>query len=249
MNMINIHCVVDDKTINYARYMYNSAQKLANQPDNLNLELYTSKSISGSTGHAVGLKDAFASSKLDRINIIVDSDVVFLFKGWDTWLLKTLEIEKVVGATYEDIGGFSSGHGPLQTYKKRPNLVMFAWLSGIDLRSVDPMPNKMDRTLAINNTELSQRYNLPLESQVFLDVGWRIPAILDSMGIMGLGFQNIRFNTLNGFENIHESCELFTLADGSLFAAHQRGSSRSLFRVDKISRAFYTACDELLSKS
>ena len=81
---------------------------------------------------------------------------------------------------------------------------------------------------------------------MLLDVGWRIPSHLDSQGITGVGLKNLRLNTLAGFEDVDPSCELFITPSGQPFAAHQRGSSRSPFRGDKISKNFFAACDGFL---
>lgn len=242
--MIVLHCVTDKKSEQYAVAMHWSALKMLSSPGSVSY-IHHPIVTAGSTGHADGIKAALLRADPLLQNVIVDSDVVFLMKGWNMWLEEALTQHKVVGSTYEDIGRFSTGHGPIQSYKKRPNMTLFGWSQGVEMASLDPHPDKQ-RFFPVLDNCLSERYNLPIGSSLLCDVGWQVPAHLDSLGIVGLGLENFRLNELPGFEACHPSNELFVTPDGKPFAAHQRGSSRSPFKGDANSQAFYEAVDRFL---
>ena len=48
-------------------------------------------------------------------DVIADCDTVIVAPPWDSVLIRVLGEVSIVGAAYEDIGGFSSGPGPRAT--------------------------------------------------------------------------------------------------------------------------------------
>jgi hypothetical protein len=94
----------------------------------------------GSGGHANAIADIVAAQRQCSIKIIADSDTVMLLRSWDVMLERLHEMFHVVGTTYEDIGGFSSGNGPVQTYKGRPNLTWLSLAPNVELTGFDPSP-------------------------------------------------------------------------------------------------------------
>lgn len=185
--------------------------------------------LSGSNGHSAGISSAL--SIVDQnINLIVDSDTVILKKSWDSFIIKQLKNYGIIGTSYEKIGGFSSGLGRTQTYKKKPNLTWVALSPRYDWSKFDPRPNK-SVNITINSRKLSNLYNLPVGYSMACDVGWRMPSFLDLNKIPFLIFDQIKPTSSKAVAiktgmDYHEEFH----CNNKIFLAHQRGSHQHPFR-------------------
>lgn len=201
--------------------------------------------IAGSNGHSAGLSSALSMTG-KGIDIIADTDTVMLQPHWDLIVSELLESNGIVGTCYEDIGGFSSGNGKIQTYKRKPSLTWFALSPKFCWRRLDPSPAK-HKNLPINDDETSKLYNLPIGYELVRDVGWRVPNYLEEYDIPFLVFDQIKPTSdqamaLKTGIDYHEEYHL----DGMPFVAHQRGSHQHPFRGNDISQSFYDSCDEYM---
>lgn len=264
---MRLHIVTNNQTLAYHNYCVSNHTSLADRPDELEIvsycldgQSYVSLSVegknavrlpdgSGSVGHALGIQAFLANLKKDDVNVISDSDCVVLMKGWDREIKNLLQANGIVGTVYEDIGGFSSGNGPTQTYKRVPN---FTWaaLSPSYPWNFDAMCQKHEN-LPIATDEMSRIFNLPIGSSLLREGNWKLPIHLDENRIPYYGFKFIRPTSsdakavLSG-EDYHTE---YQLHDGRPFVAHQRGSMSKAFRMHHLSKTFYDACEKYLEES
>lgn len=204
----------------------------------------------GSMGHGACVEHALSLTDDGDIHIIVDSDTVVLAKGWDDYVRHEL-IDNgtgTFGATYEDIGGFTSGVGDVQTYKGVPNVVWMA-LSPLhrwqDLRA---LPAK-ESNLKITDEGMSKIYGLPTGNHVLRDVAWQIPEYLASRSISYIGWKQLKPSNdasvvLKGLSDYHEEYHVGDVP----FVVHHRGSMKYAYRSDSISVDFYRAVDAWLAE-
>lgn len=204
--VVHVHTQVDDYTIPYVQYMWQTAQLLAQQPKHLkltihcmaqaaaeilsnwvhvqqykNVEILSVANSGGSTGHGNCIMQALAQTGDKAIHVISDGDAIVLVKGWDNYLRKRFVKDEnrihICGTTYEDIGEFSSGHGLLQTYKKIPTFTWGALSPFHDWQDLNFMPNK-NHTVNVNTHLLSHIYNVPVGYSIFGEAGWQLPQYL-----------------------------------------------------------------------
>lgn len=274
--MIHVHTQTDQSTIEYVKFMWATMLTLSNQPSLLKLTVHcfdersieavtnaklpnatavmvrrptwlnNAGTMSGSSGHAACVEAACQMMIDDDIHIIADSDTVVLLPGWDDNVRNTLTNVGIVGTTYENIGGFSSGTGKSQTYKNIPNVVWCAMRPGYPWDQLQVQPYK-DRDVYITDAKLSKIYNLPVGYTVLRDVAWQIPEFLDKHNVQYLGLKQLKPTkdavVLKGITDYHEE---YHTEDGVPFVVHQRGSLRHAYRQAKISKQFYDAVDSYL---
>ncbi len=198
--------------------------------------------MAGSNGHSAGLSSALSMTG-EAIDIIADTDTVMLRRDWDRLVVELLEKTGIVATCYENIGGFSSGSGKVQTYKRKPSLTWFALSPRYDWRRLDPRPAKQGN-IAITNEDLSQLYNLPIGHEVVRDVGWQVPGYLRDNNIPFVVFEQVKPTSFEAVAlktgiDYHEEYHFL----GTPVLAHQRGSHKHPFRGNDISRSFYDSCD------
>lgn len=275
--VIHVHSQSDKGTIGYVTFMWESMRTLANHPESLRLSLHcigptaterlrelpgnvksyyvpnaeVDKGMSGSTAHGACIEHAISMTDDGDIHILVDSDTVVLAKGWDDYIRCELLDKKIgtVGTTYEDVGGFTSGGGNVQTYKGIPNVVWMA-LSPLhrwsDMRA---MPRKGD-DIHITTEGMAKVYGLPVGYHVLRDVAWQIPEYLSQRGITYVGWRQLKPTkdavVLKGLSDYHEEYQV--TVDNVPFVVHHRGSMRHAYRGDRISQNFYAAVDTHLVK-
>jgi len=254
--------------------MWETMRILANHPESLRLSLHcigptaterlkelpqcktyyvpnaeADKGMSGSTAHGACIEHALAMTDDGDIHILVDSDTVVLAKGWDDYVRCELLDKRIgtVGATYEDVGGFTSGGGNVQTYKGIPNVVWMALSPVHRWRDLKAMPRKGD-DIHITNDGLSKTYGLPVGYHVLRDVAWQIPEYLTQRNISYVGWKQLKPTkeaiVLKNLSDYHEEYQV--TADNVPFVVHHRGSMRHNYRGDRISQNFYTAVDTYL---
>jgi len=271
---IHVHTQSDKNTIPYVRFMWETMRSLANHPSTLKLSVHCmgptavdklamlpaattyvvpniagTDCLNGSQGHAACVERAIAMTDDGDIHIIADSDTVVVAKGWDDYVRCELLDKRVglIGTTYEDIGGFSSGNSIAQTYKKVPNVVWMAMSPLHSWKDLKAMPVKADE-LHITNENMSRIYNLPVGYQVFRDIAWQIPEYLASRGINYVGWKLLKAKNgatvLHDLNEYHE--EYHVTADGIPFVLHHRGSMKHAYRSSGISAAFYERVDSYL---
>ena len=206
---------------------------------------------SGSIGHMIGLNAIFKScAGDDEINVISDSDCIMLMKGWDSWLRDAVhQGYGALGTTYEDVGGFSSGSGTAQTYKRIPN---FSWCALAPRNNWDfDTSSDKQNLFPIMTKEQSEIWNLPIGSQLYREPCWMFPHFLSLNGIKPYPFDFVRPTSskakavLSG-EDYHTE---YQLHDGTPYVAHQRGSMSKAFRVHHLSKTFYDACEAYIEKN
>ena len=273
MTRIHVHTFVSQNSIPYAEYLQTNYNKLATNPNLLdftahyldefskcttsqvqqlqNFEVVQSIQGSGSIGHALGIISALHHRKDLGIHIWADADTVMLRAGWDVDLCQTLQTAHggeydIIGATYEKLGGISSGGTTRQTYKGRPNLTWLAFnAENANMKNFDPLPCK-EKFLHIITPELSARYNLPCGYELLCDVGWKLPEFMDNSGLRDLGLKHLvpTVDPTLVFKSHHYHEEFHDL-HGPL-VGHQRGSMKHRFRIDPLSKQFYNELEEYL---
>jgi hypothetical protein len=202
----------------------------------------------------MGLSLALKNFTVGHINIISDADVCVLEKNWDVSLLNFLttppsQIIKptgVIGVTYENIDGFSSGNSEIQTYKKTPTLTWCLFMPDYDFSRLDVSSDK-NNLLLIDSVHLSKIFGLPEGYSLLKDVGWQLPLFLFDNSIPYLIFDHIKpsssdANTLAGTTDYHDEFHYKNLP----FLVHQRGSMKHVFRLSKSSKDFYNRVEKYL---
>lgn len=271
---IHVHTQADKSTVPYAKFMWETMMSMANQPGLLKLTVHcmgptaaaraegwigncrsivtpnrkSSDPLNGSRGRGVCVMEALGMTGDGDIHVISDSDTVVVAKGWDDYLRKRLINDgiHIMGSTYEELGGFSSGASTVQTYKKVPSLTWCALSPLHDWRDLDVMPNKSHQ-VAISTPALAEIYNLPVGYSVFGEVGWQIPKYVSDHHLNYDGWKQLKPTKdaaiLKGLSDYHEEFH----AGDIPFIAHHRGSMRHAYRGDRISRQFYAAVDSYLA--
>lgn len=196
-------------------------------------------SLNGSNGHACGLNSIVRNmASLKGHNIIIDADCAILKKNWDLLICKFLKNFDIIGTNYEEKGGFTSGNGINQTYKKLPNPVFMGVKNGINLSDLDWMPDKK-KNLKIVNKELSDTFNLPIGYELVRDVGWRLPIIIYeknySIKVTKYIPLQSKLRVLRTGTDYNQEYHF----DKIPFLGHQRGSARFEFKKSKYSKKFY----------
>lgn len=271
--VIHVHTQADKSTVPYAKFMWETMMSMANHPKQLKLTVHCmgptaaaradawvgpqggaiivpglkGDPLNGSRGHGACVMSALKMMGNGDIHVIADSDTVIVAKGWDDYLRIRLIDEGIgiLGTTYEELGGFSSGASTVQTYKKVPSLTWCAMSPMHDWRNLDVMPNKAHH-VAITTERLSQIYNLPVGYSVFGEVGWQLPQYVSDYNLKYDGWKQLKPSKdaaiTKGLSDYHEEFH----AGDVPFLAHHRGSMRHAYRGDRISRAFFAAVDTYL---
>lgn len=211
--------------------------------------LKLSPHLGGSNGHAQGLnRSVELYTDYPGIQLIADSDTAMLQQGWDTSLKEILAHVDIFGAPYEDIGGFSSGNGSIQTYKDFPSGVWVALGQRLDWTKLDWTPAK-ERNCLVSTEEQSRRYGLPIGYQVVRDVGWVLPDYVADRNGKSAALEHVKPSSpkckalQTGFD-YHEEYQL----NGTPFLGHHRGSRQFAFRNCEMSSAFYAAVESHLDQ-
>jgi hypothetical protein len=214
--------------------------------------LVHSTTTKGSFGHALGLAMCLKNLDQGALNVISDTDVCVVKNNWDELLRElfylpesNLESTKggnalgILGTTYEDYLGFSTGSSIVQTYKGSPTLTWCALSPNYNFTTLNVFPEKQDE-FEISSHELSNVYGLPIGFRLLKDVGWQLPLFLHDNKIPFRVFQHIKPNSshavvLNNGYSYHDEFHL----NNQAFLVHQRGSMKHSYRLDKISKDFY----------
>lgn len=274
--VIHVHTQSDKHTQPYTVFMWETMRSLANYPELLRLSVHcmgptateklatlpatktyhvpnisSDHGLVGSVGHGACVEHALSFTDDGDIHIIVDSDTVVLAKGWDDYVRHML-LDKDVGTfgtTYEDIGGFTSGAGDVQTYKGAPNVVWMALSPLHRWQDMRALPEK-GTNLIIENEGMSKIYGLPVGNHVLRDVAWQIPEYLASRSISYIGWKQLKPSSpasivLKGLSDYHEE---YHVSGDVPFVVHHRGSMKHKYRIDDISVNFYKAVDAWLNE-
>lgn len=264
---INVYVVVSPSSAAYYNYMIKNYIDLARYAERVkfivvhlenvaHLLTHTDRMIhvvaasvaSSSAYHAYALNAALNDIDYisSQISILADSDTVMLQRGWDVILEEILSKYDMTGIAYEDINGYSSGTGKLQTYK---NLPAGAWLAMSTIHQVKwselDMTQGSTTPILIDTDELSRIYNLPVGYSVFPgEAGWRIPQFIYEHKLTYLTLSHVKpTKTAKVIKTGQDYHEEFWLPDGTPIIAHQRGSRKHAFRSMPLSAPFYDACD------
>lgn len=265
-SLIRVHTQTDKSTVEYVKFMWETMLKLASRPERLSLHIHcigpsaverasnlalpgsttslvVRASEGGSYGHAACIMDALSMMNDGNTHVICDSDAFLVAKGWDNYIIKKIsEGVGIIGTTYEDVGGFSSGAINVQTYKKIPTFTWCAMSSAHPWSTLDVLPRK-DHRIHVANAQLSAIYNLPIGYHVFGEAGYQLPQFLFDHKIKYEGWTQLKpsknATVLSGLSDYHEEFH----ADGIPFVVHHRGSLRHRYRESRVSRAFFSKVD------
>jgi hypothetical protein len=212
--------------------------------------LVDEKTQKGSVGHALGIAKCLENLEPGAINVVSDVDVLIIRKNWDD-VLRDEFLEKatgILGTTYENFSGFSSGTSTTQNYKNKPTLTWCAFSPNYDFKLMKVMPDKLN-VLKIDNEYLSDIFGLPIGFSLLKDVGWELPFFLHDNLIPFKIFEHIKPTdsksiVLKGAYPYHDEFHL----NGIPFLVHQRGSMKHVYRLDSISRDFYWKIGEFLNQ-
>lgn len=211
----------------------------------LRAKLTGKASLHGSNGHAAGLNRMMqAFPTMAGHHVIADSDVAMLIKDWDRIAEDLWKKFDLFGTNYEDIGGFSSGSGKVQTYKQFPNPIWLGIRHDCDITDVDWMPAK-ETNIEIDTEELSELYNLPVGYELVRDVGWRFPSFCRTRNLDFAVLQQVKpksglTQVLKTEQDYNEEYQV----NGAAFVGHQRGGSRHEFKGCDISTRFYECVEQ-----
>lgn len=268
-SIIHVHTQADKSTTAYVRFMWQTMQELAYAPELLKLHVHCigpsaaeilkdldradviiaeNTKGGGSHGHGACIMSAFKMMNDGNIHIITDGDAFVVAKGWDNYVRKRIaEGVGIMGTTYEDLGGFSSGSDQVQTYKKVPTFTWAAMSSNYPWSLLNVMPDKAHR-VAINSPLLSKIYNLPVGYSVFGEAAWQLPQFIYDNAMPYEGWRQLKPSkdavVLKGLTDYHEEYH----AEGVPFVVHHRGSIKHAYRGNKVSNAFFASVDRYLAE-
>lgn len=211
--------------------------------------LVSLSTISGSVGHAIAVETAFKNFQPEHFNIISDTDIYLMLRGWDVTISRMFEDQTIdiIGTQHEGIGGYISGFLQLQQYKNKPSTTWMAFNLGVVLPDLSVMPDKQ-HVIRIDTEYLANLYGLPLGYELFKDTGWQIPSYLEDhqLNFRILDLVKPTSNNakvLHGLNSYHDEFHF----NNEPFLIHQRGSMTHKFRIGKLSRNFYLAGDKYLN--
>jgi hypothetical protein len=224
-------------------YVYGNRHDVMNR---IKLALGAAPKLGGSSGHAAGIKSAFKSSGGEGMDIIADTDTVILVPDWDLKLEKILTEYAVIGTSYEQKGGVSSGSGNIQTYKTAPNLTWMAFSSRYPFSELDPS-HKLWSHLPIKTKEQAELYGVDVGSHLLRDIGWKMPQFLKDRNAKACMLENVypesgKCKVLKTSNHYNEEFQLNSMP----FIAHQRGSRKHPFKSEPLSAPFYKAVEDYL---
>ena len=266
---ITIHTTVSYNSISYLNYLYENYKHLSSKKTKIFFNLNCLDNMSyyyfkfdkrfnlvnrlgferGSLGHALSLNQAIKDFDKKNLNIISDVDIVIVRKNWDI-LIQNFFFENsklgMIGVSYENIDGFSTGASKFQTYKNQPTATWMVLSPKFNFSELSFLPQK-DNFLNVNSKKLSNIYQLPIGFSLLKDVGWEIPMFLYNKKIQYKTLKIVKpvskkSKVLYGLSQYHDEFHL----DSIPFLVHQRGSMKHNFRIDQLSRDFYNACDKYL---
>jgi hypothetical protein len=267
--IINVYVVLSPQSLSYYNYLVKNYTELARHPErikfitvgnadvpNSDLLVRVDKMIivpmdsskSSSTYHALMLNAALQDVDIvaSEVNVFADSDTVMLQYGWDDIISDVLRKCDIAGGAYEDVGGYSTGSGKLQTYKMLPSGVWFAvhTMNGIDWSKLDMSQGEI-KSIPIDTDELSRLYNLPVGYEMFSkEMGWRIPQFIHDHKLKCTTLvQRKPTKDAKIVRTNNDYHEEYWLPDGTPIIAHQRGSRQHVFRSVPFSGPFYDACE------
>ncbi len=268
---INIHATVSSNSLRYFDYVRENYLGLSADPCGIRFFTYcldkaSYKKLSkdervhhaiemefgrGSEGHAKAIDRAISNFVPGEINVISDTDIAILMRGWDVLLQDLLLGDRCVGVVatrLEGIGGFSTGETKYQQYKNKPSTTWMAMSPKFDFSSLSVMPDK-ENFIPVATAELSELYQLPIGYFVVKDTGWQVPSYLQSNQIPYIALDIVKptspeSKALKGTSAYHDEFQYH----GTPFLAHQRGSMKHRFRIDPLSVDFYDACDQYLEQ-
>lgn len=224
-------------------YVYGNRHDVMNR---LKLLVGGTPKLGGSSGHAAGLNSAFKASGGEGIDIIADTDTVIVVKDWDVVLSKILDKDAIIGTSYEQKGGATSGHGLVQTYKTSPNLTWVAFSSRFPFSQVDAS-HILWRNMPITTQAQADLYGLKIGEALLRDVGWKIPQFLKDHNATSciLTHTNPESGKCKVLQISNSYNEEFQL-NGTPFIVHQRGSRKHAFKSEPLSAPFYAAAEKYL---
>lgn len=221
-------------------YVYGNRNDFKNR---LKLFLGLSPKLSGSSGHASGINSAFLSSGGEGIDIIADTDTVIVVKNWDLLLADILSKYAIIGTSYEQKGGATSGHGVVQTYKTSPNLTWVAFSSRYPFNKLDAN-HKLWKNLPIKTEEQAELYGLKVGESLLRDIGWKMPQFLKDYNatcciLAHTNPESGKSKVLKVGNSYNEEFQL----NSQPFIVHQRGSRKHAFKSQPLSAPFYDAAE------
>lgn len=266
---IHVHTQCDRSTIDYVQFMWKTMLKLASNPQSIFLNIHcigpkaaqiandlkmirtnainVSAAISGgSFGHAACIMSAFSMINNDEqcAHVICDSDAFVVAKGWDSYVKQRIIHDEIgmMGTTYENVGGFSSGTTNVQTYKKLPTFTWCALNPKHQWSTLDVMPNK-ELKILVSNDDLSKIYNLPIGHFVFGEAGYQLPKFIHDNNISCEGWLQLKpsktAKVTSGLSDYHEEFHV----NDTPFVVHHRGSLRHKYRESQLSIDFFAKVD------
>jgi hypothetical protein len=251
MNIV-IHCVFDENvtqgycgtTENYAAYMRNVANKLANSPEKLTFMRHPPGDGNLSVAHMLGLRHVLDNIVVDAINVIADSDTIMLKRGWDDDVRRICETCSCVGTTYVPFDQPGSRQGKIKTYVSHPNFCWIALAAGIDWKSFDPARNDM---IPVTTQGMADLTGLNIGDVWLQDTAFKFPEFLNALNKQFINLERVydkRIVLTSSCDDWHDEFHL----NGEPFVAHQNRGSRYVFRSQPHSAPFYDACDAWLAK-
>lgn len=203
--------------------------------------------LGASSGHAAGLNSAFRLTGGDAYDIMADCDTVIVAPQWDRVISRVLDNVGIIGASYEKIGGLTTGDIDCQTYKDLPMLTWAALSPRFDFRRFDASHRLLMRK-RVRNARDSAVFNLPVGYKVLCDVGWKLAPFLARRRINSATLTWVTplaedARVLAGTDNYHQEYHF----EGAPFLVHQRGSHKYRFKKDPMSARFYEATEDYLA--
>lgn len=203
--------------------------------------------LGASSGHAAGLNSAFRLTGEGAYDVLADCDTVVVAPDWDRIVCDLLDRVGIVGASYERIGGITTGTIDCQTYKDLPMLTWAALSPRYDFTRLDAS-HRLLMKKPVRNAREAAIYNLPVGYKVLCDVGWKLAPYLAKRRIPSATLTWItplsdEARVIAGTDNYHQEYHL----DGRPFLVHQRGSHKYRFKQDAMSQKFYAATEAFLA--
>lgn len=250
MFKIHVHTMYDDNSKEYADYCLENTKQLAKTPANITFTETKVRTGTGGVGHGEALNKIFSTMPVENnvYNIICDSDTVLVCKNWDETILDHMKETKVsvVGTSYEELGGFSSGNSRVQTFKTKPNAI---WCvvdekASKILRNIDMSANI--ETMLITDESMSQTFGIPVGYHLLRDTGWQFAKLFTKdikytcLNIARDDKKHVLINNVDYNEEYH--------LNNIPFVCHQRGSRKNQFKQTEISKKFYENCEHYVQR-
>ena len=229
--------------------------------ENTNVEVVRGDHLPN-VGHSLNHLMSIDEQHEGDFTLISDIDVAIIKKDWDKDVMPLFKDFDVIGIPHEETKTFELGNGANNAHRPHgsPTIIWMIFKNNSIWKNLDFTHSK-DEEHCISEEE-SKLYNIPANSYLAKDIGWKIPKFLQENNIKSHCLINLNRHSLQPrriFADVPENlpwgdgtnkqgwpCDEGYLGEIPLML-HQKLSQRWVFKQSNVSKVFYDKADEILA--